>query len=327
VEGFVNRVSRTFRPVFRLSIGKQFRRICGEAQVLFLEYVHNLLATMKRISTHAALFLFAAVIGSGCSSTSQPPAQTYPSKMTFTQGESTTYQMTTLDTTAGEPKTGNYSTTTSTQVASNMPWKSSTGQSMNAQIEENRDSLGSISDSGFYSQDANLDLWALGFGVSQSFQMVNMLGTAFGFQLPDPGWTLLVKMGSAKGTSWNPYDYATSQTVTVPGFPLPVKIDIQVTDVGTMQSDTTFSLGGNTYGVKHAQHVFSLAATNVLLGSIASFSRVIDTYVSGDLGATVMTVTHPSNPPTISAALQAVIGASVPSKKTRGSVLVMASHK
>lgn len=243
--------------------------------------------------------------------------------MTFTKGESTKYQTYTLDTLPGEPRVGNYTTTTSTLIQVDQPV---VGKS--AQIELNVDSTGATVDSGYYSQDAaSNDLYAMGFGVTQFFQVANMLGAGFGFQAPEPGWILLVKMGSPKGTSWSAYEYTTSKSITLPNFPLPVMINIHVSDSASMLADTTFDLSGKTYGLKHAKHVFSVIASTALAGNLASFSKVIDSYVSGDLGATVITVQHPTEPPTISALLKSLLTTGVPGNKTRGSILICVSHQ
>jgi len=271
---------------------------------------------MQRIARYAAAALVAAGLFSSCSSSTPntPPQQTYPSQMTFTQGESSTFQHSTLDTLPGEPTTGTPSTITSTLVFSGMV------DGRSAQYERNVYSDGTPTDTGYFSQDASMNLWQKGF-ISSTINTLNSFGSQAGFQAPDPGWMMLAEMSAAKGASWNAYKWDTTQTISYNG--LPVAIQIEVADNATMMADTTFTIGSKTYGVKHAQHVFTLTA-NSQLGSMASYTGYFDTYISGDLGTTVKNDRHPSQL-TINPLVSSLIGYG--SQKLSGSLDVMVSHQ
>jgi len=236
---------------------------------------------------------------------------TTPTQMQFSKGQLANYQSNKLDSTSGEPIVGATINVTSTLVASNTPWFG-----MNAQIEQNTYSDGSPADSGFYSQDPNGDLYSRGFGLSAMVQQMNLTLKQVGFQFPDPGWLLQIRMASAKGISWTAYQKDTSITVNS------LNVTIKMHDTVAMQDDSVYVLAGKSYAIKHARHYIWFTADYVL-GNLAAYNGLIDTYVSADLAATVKNVVHQSAL-TISPTLAGVTKTG--NRKMLGTLSLMVGH-
>lgn len=238
---------------------------------------------MKRIWLTRALFALLFGIGfiSGCScdDTTSPPTTSTKTRLDFSSTTSARYETHLLDTanTAGQnydqPVAGSSDTMTETIVSQNDPYMNKTGVVVVQHVYRS----GRATDTTHYWQDANDDLYSYNYGLSflNAFPGLKPYLTSE----ISSGWVLQAKMRASEGTKWEAF------TTTIPlNTPLGA-LTVKLTDTATMQKDTTISLGSKSYIVKHVRH-------NIQPASPLSGSELIDTYVSGDLGETVINIIH-----------------------------------
>jgi hypothetical protein len=238
----------------------------------------------------SALLVAGGLFSAGCSSSTSPTATPTPTQMQWKAGGIANYQSQAIDTTTNQP-TGTPVNVTTTLVTSNVTRFGMT----NVQVELNVYSDATPSDTGYYTQNSTGDLYARDFGSAGAINSLNQLLSVAGFSLPDTSWVLQCKMASAAGVSWIGFQNSITQSVTISGQSVPVTLSY--TDNAMMMSDTTYTVSGKAYAVKHAQHVISASADGTILFqniNLVKWSEVIDTYVSADLAETVLNVTHPS---------------------------------
>jgi hypothetical protein len=128
----------------------------------------------------------------------------------------------------------------------------------------------------FY-QSGNDDLYQIDAGL-EAINKIAAVPVALGTQV-HVGWVLEAKLGSAKGTQW----IAMDTTLSVPG---PFVTSMTLVDTATMMADTSYSLAGKVYSVKHAQHRITGTA------SVGSAYVNYDVYISPVLGCRVIYRIH-----------------------------------
>ncbi len=133
-------------------------------------------------------------------------------------------------------------------------------------------------DTNYYYQDASGNVWRYnyGFNILNKFQfLVNALGGPV-----DVGWVLVAKPGATDGTTW--IGKSDSTIVQSLGF------KVYFTDNATVMNDTVITVSSDAITTQHIRHVI-LASTFGTTGTVN-----IDTYVSPELGTTVMDFFHHS---------------------------------
>lgn len=131
-------------------------------------------------------------------------------------------------------------------------------------------------DTNYYYQDASGNVWRYNYGFSllNKFQPLTLF---IGSQI-DVGWVLVAKPGATAGTTW----IGKSDSTIVQSLGLKVYF----TDNATVMNDTTITVSSEAIITQHIRHVI-LAST---LGTTGTVN--IDTYVSPELGTTVMDFFH-----------------------------------
>jgi hypothetical protein len=225
----------------------------------------------------------------------------------------------TLDSTTAMP-TGTPVTFTQTLVAMNQNFYGMT----NVMVEYNSGySNGNPPDTTFYDQNSAGDLYGKDFGIGTTISTIKTQLSKRGINLPLPTWMLAIKMGAAANTTWVPFSWDTTKSVTVSGFPFPVNVTIGIGDTAILLADTNMTIGGKSYVVKHSRHVITAAATAPLVPPLISWSQVLDAYVSADLATTVLVVVHPSEL-NVSSLASTALG--IGSSKYNGSQTLLISH-
>lgn len=133
------------------------------------------------------------------------------------------------------------------------------------------------SDTEAFYQSGNDDLYQIDAGL-EAINNIPAVPLALGTQV-HVGWVLEARLGSAKGTKW----IAMDTTLSVPG---PFVTSMTLVDTATMMADTTYSLSGKVYSVKHAQHKITGSA------SVGSAYVNYDVYISPVLGCRVIYRIH-----------------------------------
>ncbi len=130
-----------------------------------------------------------------------------------------------------------------------------------------------LTDSNYYYQDPNGDLYRYNFG----FNILNQftyLTQAIGSNV-DVGWVLASKMISPTGTTW----VARTDSVLIQSFNVWVYLSSQ----GEMMADTTFLIGTQTVKARHARNIVNASAA----ANLANGQAIVDSYYSSDINAVV----------------------------------------
>ena len=144
-------------------------------------------------------------------------------------------------------------------------------------------------DTNYYYQDASGNVWRYnyGFNILNKFQsLVIALGGPV-----DVGWVLAAKPGATAGTTW----VGKSDSAIIQSF----GITVHLTDNATMMNDTVIAVSSDNITTQHIRHVV------VASGGGTNGTVIIDTYISPELGTTVMDFFHHSTITGLLANLQA----------------------
>ena len=131
-------------------------------------------------------------------------------------------------------------------------------------------------DSDYYYQDTNDDLYKLDFGL-EPLNNIAALQAIIGGKV-HVGWVLELKLGAAAGTTWQ----AISDTITAGSLG-----QVILKDNGTMRADTTIMVGTKAYRTRHAHHSFTGTA------SLGTAYGEFDVFYSPELASTVLVQIHP----------------------------------
>ncbi len=144
-------------------------------------------------------------------------------------------------------------------------------------------------DTNYYYQDASGNVWRYNYGFNflNKFQsLVIALGGPV-----DVGWVLTAKPGATVGTTW----VGKSDSSIIQSF----GIKVYLTDNATVMNDTVIAVSSNNITTQHIRHIV------VASGGGTNGTVIIDTYISPELGTTVMDFFHHSQISGLLANLQA----------------------
>lgn len=227
-----------------------------------------------------------------CSSSSDPNTSNNGNgsidsvNLTFKQGTVTKYNEYQLDTNAApgenKPLAGSQDSLTQTLVATN---QSAYGRT-DVSIFQNTYLTTGQHDTVYMAQDAAGDVYNYNFGAD-GMNSNPVVTSTLGGKL-DIGWVLQIKMKAAASTKW-----ITGVAKIPVTLPTVGQQNVDLIDTAVMMSDTTIMVNGKSVFAKHARHHINASIKIGGLFSAESIDIYGDTYVSTQLGNTVLNIIHP----------------------------------